>query len=73
LINTDPPKREDGAVPEAIGALSASESKLPVILFFVADWANIVTLLGLCSGVLAIYFALAQNYPAAIIAMLRPV
>ena len=37
---------------------------------FVVDWANIVTLLGLCGGVLAIYFAIAQNYPAAIIAML---
>ena len=61
---------EDGAGPEAIDALSASESKLPIILSFVVDWANIVTLLGLCSGVLAIYFALAQNYPAAIIAML---
>ena len=29
-----------------------------------------VTLLGLCGGVLAIYFALTKNYPAAIIALL---
>ena len=70
MINTGPPKQEDGAAPEAIDALSGREPKLPVILSFVVDWANIVTLLGLCSGVLAIYFALAQNYPAAIIAML---
>ncbi|MCH7712533.1 MAG: CDP-alcohol phosphatidyltransferase family protein, partial [Chloroflexi bacterium] len=34
------------------------------------DWPNIVTLLGLSGGVLAIFFALDQNYPAAIIAML---
>jgi CDP-diacylglycerol--serine O-phosphatidyltransferase len=37
---------------------------------FVADWPNIVTLLGLASGVLAIFFALEQNYPAAIISIL---
>lgn len=43
---------------------------MPVILSFVVDWPNIVTLLGLCGGVLAIFFALEQNYPAAIIAML---
>ena len=43
---------------------------MPVILSFVADWPNIVTLLGLCSGVLAIFLALEQNYPAAMIAML---
>lgn len=43
---------------------------MPVILSFIVDWPNIVTLLGLCGGVLAIFFALEQNYPAAIIAML---
>ena len=43
---------------------------MPIILSFVADWPNIVTLVGLCCGVLAIFFALEQNYPAAIIAML---
>ena len=61
---------EDGAGPEAIDATPVREQPLPIILSFVVDWANIVTLLGLCSGVLAIYFALAQNFPAAIIAML---
>ena len=55
---------------EANYSLPARESKPPTILSFVADRANIVTLLGLSSGVLAIFFALAQNYPAAIIAML---
>jgi len=55
---------------EAVYPLSARETKMPTILSFVADRANIVTLLGLSSGVLAIFFALAQNYPAAIIAML---
>ena len=70
MNSADPRLRENSAGPEAIDALSARETKLPFILSFVVDWANIVTLLGLCSGVLAIYFALAQNYPAAIIAML---
>ena len=43
---------------------------MPIILSFLADWPNIVTLSGLCCGVLAIFFSLEQNYPAAIIAML---
>jgi len=42
----------------------------PVILSFMKDIPNTVTLLGLCSGVLGIYFALLGNYQAAIIAML---
>jgi CDP-diacylglycerol--serine O-phosphatidyltransferase len=42
----------------------------PIILSFVADAANIVTLFGLSSGVLGIYFALVGNFPAAVIAML---
>ncbi|MBT99535.1 MAG: CDP-alcohol phosphatidyltransferase [Dehalococcoidia bacterium] len=53
--------------------MNGSESEnsgLPVILYFVADWPNLITLTGLCGGVLAIFFALEQNYPAAIIAML---
>ena len=48
----------------------SENSGLPVILYFVADWPNLITLTGLCGGVLAIFFALEQNYPAAIIAML---
>jgi phosphatidylserine synthase len=49
---------------------SGGEARLPDILSFVFDWPNIVTLLGLGSGFLAIYFALNENYPAAMIAML---
>jgi len=39
-------------------------------LSLMKDVPNIVTLLGLSSGVLGIYFALVENFPAAIIAML---
>ena len=49
---------------------SENESKAPSILSFVADKPNLVTLLGLSCGLLAIFFALNQNFPAAIIAML---
>jgi len=42
----------------------------PVILSFVKDLPNIMTLMGLGSGVLGIYLALAGNFPAAMIAML---
>ncbi len=42
----------------------------PTILSLMKDIPNIVTLLGLGSGVLGIYFALVENFPAAIIAML---
>ncbi len=40
------------------------------ILAFVKDIPNIITLSGLCCGVLGIYFAIQDNFPAAIIAML---
>ena len=49
---------------------SSDEGSLPNILSFVFDRPNIVTLLGLGSGLLAIYFALNENFPAAMIAML---
>ncbi len=42
----------------------------PTVLSLLKDIPNIVTLLGLSSGVLGIYFALVENFPAAIIAML---
>ncbi len=45
-------------------------SDRPTILSFVKDPPNIVTLLGLGSGVLGIYFALLENFQAAVIAML---
>jgi CDP-diacylglycerol--serine O-phosphatidyltransferase len=55
---------------EAFAGLSESPTQSPIILSFVIDRANLVSLLGLASGVLAIYFALRQNFPAAIIALL---
>jgi len=64
MVQTEPEMRESRAGSESGGP------QLPIILSFVADLPNIVTLLGLCSGVLAIFFALEQSYPAAIIAML---
>ena len=45
-------------------------SNRPSILSVVTDIPNIITLLGLSSGILGIYFALLENFPAAIIAML---
>ncbi|MEE8414430.1 MAG: CDP-alcohol phosphatidyltransferase family protein [Dehalococcoidales bacterium] len=50
--------------------LLLKENEKPTILSFVKDLPNIVTLLGLSSGALGIYFALVENFPAAIIAML---
>jgi len=46
------------------------ENQSPVILSLMKDIPNIVTLLGLISGVLGIYFALVGNFPVSIIAML---
>ncbi len=60
----------DSEMRERRGGGEPSDPQMPVILSFVADLPNIVTLLGLCCGVLAIFFALEQNYPAAIMAML---
>ena len=45
-------------------------SNKPTILSVVIDIPNIITLLGLSSGILGIYLALLGNFPAAIIAML---
>jgi len=45
-------------------------SNRPSILSVVTDIPNIITLLGLSSGILGICFALLENFPAAIIAML---
>ena len=58
--------RETGA----FAGLAEDQTQSPIILSFVVDRANLVSLLGLASGVLAIYFALRQNFPAAIIALL---
>jgi CDP-diacylglycerol--serine O-phosphatidyltransferase len=56
--------------PEATRSSTPEEDGRPVILSFMKDFPNIVTLLGLSCGVLGIYFALVGNFPAAIIAML---
>ncbi|MFC2038706.1 CDP-alcohol phosphatidyltransferase family protein [Chloroflexota bacterium] len=46
------------------------KTKRPAILSLLKDVPNLVTLMGLSSGILGIYFALTDNFPAAIIAML---
>lgn len=56
--------------PEAIRSSTTEENERPAILSLMKDIPNIITLLGLSSGVLGIYFALVENFPAAIIAML---
>ncbi len=63
-LETNPSK------PVATPSLIPEENKRPTILSLMKDIPNIVTLLGLCTGVLGIYFALEENFPAAIIAML---
>ncbi len=64
------PDVEEMGDSRAIGQDPSGNARAPTILSFVGDRANLVTLLGLTSGLLAIYFALIQNFPAAIIAML---
>ncbi len=56
--------------PGAIRPSIAETNGRPVILSFMKDIPNIMTLMGLSSGVLGIYFALVGNFPAAIVAML---
>ncbi len=56
--------------PGANRSFTPEENERPIILSLMKDIPNIVTLLGLSSGVLGIYFALVENFPAAIIAML---
>jgi phosphatidylserine synthase len=63
-LETNPSK------PVATPSLIPEENKRPTILSLMKDIPNIVTLLGLCTGVLGIYFALVENFPAAMIAML---
>ena len=46
------------------------ENQKPTILSFMKDIPNLMTLLGLSCGVLGIYFALVENFSAALIAML---
>ena len=42
-------------------------SNRPTILSFVKDIPNIITLLGLSCGILGIYFAVLENFPAALL------
>ena len=67
-LNQQPAANASG--PGAIAPALHREYERPIILSFVADYANIVTLFGLSSGVLGIYLALMGNFPAAVIAML---
>ena len=69
MSNPSPQNAEIMGDPRSL-AQESSQTRAPTILSFVFDRANLVTLLGLGSGVLAIGFALIQNFPAAIIAML---
>jgi len=62
-------RRPEGEL-EASAAAAEAPTKSPIILSFVLDRPNLVSLLGLALGVLAIFFALQQNFPAAIIALL---
>ena len=50
--------------------ISKVKSDSPSILSFMKDIPNILTLAGLCCGVLGIYFALVENFQMAIVAML---
>ena len=70
MKDSDVRMTDDRGEPEAIHPASARETQTPTILSFVADWPNLITLLGLSSAVLALFFTLSHNYPAAIIAML---
>lgn len=72
LEQPDPGHRVEEVLrePEALAGLPDGQTKSPIIFSFVLDRANLVSLLGLASGVLAIFLALRGNFPAAIIALL---
>jgi CDP-diacylglycerol--serine O-phosphatidyltransferase len=55
----------ESALPQVTG-----RPKRPTILSFAADWANLVTLMGLASGILCLYFALHGQFQAAALALL---
>ena len=50
--------------------ISNVKNDSPSILSFMKDIPNIMTLAGLCCGVLGIYFALLENFQMAVVAML---
>ena len=70
MSNHNKQLRENSRRPDTAYSISHRKNDSPAILSFMKDIPNTVTLLGLCSGVLGIYFALLENYQAAIIAML---
>ena len=70
MSDSNQPLETNPSRPGATRSFIPEENERPVILSLMKDIPNIVTLLGLSSGVLGIYFALVENFPAAIIAML---
>jgi archaetidylserine synthase len=60
----------DASVGERAPGPETSASREPAILCFVRDVPNVITLMGLCCGILGIYFAILRNFPAAMIAIL---
>jgi len=70
MNDSNQPVETNPGRPGATRSSIPEKNERPVILSLMKDIPNIVTLLGLSSGVLGIYFALVENFPAAIIAML---
>lgn len=70
MSNSNQPLGMNPGISEATPSSIIVKKKRPDILSLVKDIPNILTLLGLSSGVLGIYFALVENFPAAIVAML---
>ncbi|MCD6600345.1 MAG: CDP-alcohol phosphatidyltransferase family protein [Dehalococcoidia bacterium] len=70
MSNHNKRPRKNSRRPDTAHSILHWKNDNPAILSFMKDIPNTVTLLGLCSGVLGIYFALLENYQAAIIAML---
>jgi phosphatidylserine synthase len=70
MNDSDQPVETNSGRSGATRSSIPEKNERPVILSLMKDIPNIVTLLGLSSGVLGIYFALVENFPAAIIAML---
>ncbi len=70
MSDSNQPLETNPSRPEKTRPILRGENERPIILSLMKDIPNIVTLLGLSSGVLGIYFALVGNFPAAIIAML---
>ncbi|MFC1983643.1 CDP-alcohol phosphatidyltransferase family protein [Chloroflexota bacterium] len=70
MSDSNQPIETNYGKPGASHSAVRRENQKPTILFFMKDIPNLVTLLGLSSGVLGIYLALVENFPAAVIAML---